>query len=214
MTAPRPLGLGRTLVPWGTHLLGFFDSREALDLVALRVLEAGLAAGERALWVHAGEDRVRRCVERFGPLASAAAASGALTLAPFREMYVPGGAGPDAAALARRWRAVVAEATRGGFAGLHVFAEVDVRTPAELAQFLDCETEVGETLAGLPIVAACVYPRARMSAEALRRLRRSHDAMVPIPESPIALAAGRRRDRPAMAAPPAPMLRAGGPPEE
>lgn len=186
MTQGRPLGWGEALVRPGSHLLGFFNEPAHLDLPALRYLEAGLVSGEQCLWVCSDPDRVRRVVRRFGHAAERFLDSEALSVASFRELYFPGNGALDQG-VAHRWAALAEGAVGAGFAGLRVFAEVEVRGSNEVSQMLAYEAVAGHHLHGLPVIAACLYPRRAMSAEALRRLRWGHDAMVPVEVAPIAL---------------------------
>lgn len=187
MTGPRPLGLGEATVSPGSHLLGFFSDPEHLDMPALRYLEAGLVGGERCLWLCSDPDRARHTARRFGPAARRFVDSEAFTLASFRDLYFPGGAPLDAAQVSERWGKLAGAAEGGGFTALRIFAEVDVDSPAELAQMLEYEATAGEHLHVLPVIAACLYPRAAMSADALRRLRQGHDVLVRVEHGPIML---------------------------
>lgn len=188
MTPARPLGWGEVVVRPGSHLLGFFNDPSDLDLPGLRFLEAGLVSGEQCLWICSDPERIRRVVERFGHTAGRFLGSSAFALASFRELYFPETGSLDRAAVTRRWAALAGEAgAQAGFNGLRVFAEVDVRAQDEVARMLDYEADVGHHLHALPLIAACLYPRPAMSAEALRRLRGGHDAMVAIEAAPITL---------------------------
>jgi len=188
--ARRPLGFDGSIVPWGTHLLGFFDLQDALDQAALRFMEAGLVTGDRCLWIYGGDgslERIRRVIWRFSPLASQLVGTEAFAVVPFRDWYFPSGGTLDGGAVLERWSEQSDVAADGGFSGLRVFAEVDVRTDRELDQMVDYETHVGESLHGLHLITVCLYPLRKVSADAFKRLRGAHDVMVSTPETAVTL---------------------------
>jgi hypothetical protein len=122
----RPLGVGHTLMAWGTHLLAVYTSDFARDMTGIRYLEAGLIAGEFCVWITASDspaDRVRRAACRIDSPIAPFVDTPMLTAASFREWYFTNGH-PDAHRVAERWAAVVDTARRKGFVGSRVFAEV------------------------------------------------------------------------------------------
>jgi hypothetical protein len=156
----------------------------------LQFLEAGLAGGERCLWIHRGDsslDRIRRLIIHFSPLASRFAGTDAFAVVPFQDWYFPSGSKLDARSLLDRWSLQAHMTTPAGFSGLRVFAEMDVTNGRDLNEILDYEEQVSEELHKLDVIVACLCPSRGMPADALKRLRGSHDFAVSTPGAPVTL---------------------------
>ncbi len=107
-----------------------------------------------------------------------------LTAVSFREWYFPNGH-LDAHSLAERWAAVVDTARRKGFVGSRVFAEVAWTSARDRDDFIAYECAGGCSLKSLPILVTCAYANDSMRGEPLERLRRAHDNVLTVSESPI-----------------------------
>lgn len=185
MRHSRPLGLnGDISVPWGSHLLGLFESRRALDDAAALYFEAGLAAGEACIWIAAeeGRARLRGAAQRIAPLVARYVETDRLRIESFREWAFPAGR-LDSRSFVQRFRDAALAAQSGDMSGVRVLAEIDLRTQGEIDQFVDHEEQTGLTLHTLNVIAACAYPLQTLDRPALLHLVRSHDRRLFLPDS-------------------------------
>jgi|GEM_PF-4922920 len=183
----RALGIGRTLVPLGTHLLAVYMSEFVKDLAVIRYLQAGLVAGEAGLWITASDkpgEYLRRTAGRVGSPIAPFVDTPMLTVASFRDWYYPSGH-VEAQRIAEQWAEQVDAARRQGFTGLRAFCEITWTTERERDDLIAYEAGVGCTLKPLPIIATCAYAGELVRGEPMERLLRGHDHVLKVSESPI-----------------------------
>lgn len=145
-------GPARGHVCWGYRRRAEFVAR-ARDFLA-----AGLAAGERVLYVAPGDEAFLTAQLRETGQFDAGLRRGAVQVSPVGSTYSTGTVA-DPAGQVRLYAAATEEALAAGFTGLRVAADATslVRTPAQLDAFARYEHLVDRYMAAHPMSAMCGY---------------------------------------------------------
>ncbi|MGM1065683.1 MEDS domain-containing protein [Saccharothrix sp. Mg75] len=152
-----------------------YEQRDEFDVRAREFLLAGLAAGERALYI--APDAPDVLVERVR--ATDALAEGlrrdAVRVASLEATYTAA-AVVDPRTQVETYAAATEEALADGFTGLRVAADATslVRTPAQLDAFARYEHLVDRYMATHPMSAMCAYDRAELGDDAIAQLACLH----------------------------------------
>lgn len=169
-----------TLEP-GTHLCAFHRDAAQRTRIASTFIAQGLAAGDQTLYVTTEEraDSVLRSLPG-GVAAEESLSSGQLRIVTLADAY--GASRPeDLETVADGFRAAAADATKSGFPGLRVAAEMDGiadllgSTDALLAWELmstELQREIG-------VSSVCMYDALGLEADQITRLTAAHAGLAP-----------------------------------
>lgn len=167
----------------GLHLCAFYKAQGQLERVAGTFVRAGLAAGDRVLYLSAARDPASVCdaLERRGVDSDRAAQTGQLVLQHSDEMY--GTASTiDLDDLAGAYRDAGRRARSDGFPGLRVAAEMGdlARRVGSVDHLLAWERFATQLQAEEGITSVCQYDLADLSAEEVSLLDGEHAGHSPI----------------------------------
>ncbi|MEU4252927.1 MEDS domain-containing protein [Amycolatopsis sp. NPDC026612] len=159
----------RDHVCWGYRQLDDFVER-AQDFLA-----DGLAAGERVLYVAAGDEDHLAARLRAGGRFDEDLRRGALQVASVDATYTTGTV-VDPAGQVQLYATATADALAAGFTGLRVAAQATslVRTPAQLDAFARYEHLVDRYMATHPMSALCGYDLGELGSEVVAQLACMH----------------------------------------
>jgi hypothetical protein len=165
----------------GTHLISFYQGDAELAKVAAVFVGAGLAAGDRVLYLV--DDRPLHAAWaslEATPAAGSAIAAGQLVVRSFSDLY--GGTGiSDLTAAASRFRAAAELARCDGFPGLRVAVEMGNYTRAlgSIEQVMAWERMSSDLQHELGISWVCHYDQRRPDWECSGFLSAEHDGIAP-----------------------------------
>ena len=172
-------GVDLTALSPGDHLCGLYDDDHQRARVAAGFVRAGVAAGDRVLYVTIDPDprSVRRNLAGAGVAVDRAVSTGQLVLTSFEEIYASGPASFDD--LARGFREGAGQARADGFAGLRVAAEMGDMTRAfgSLDAVLEWEAQASELQAEEGITSVCQYDRSLLDDSEAARVVDVHDGV-------------------------------------
>jgi hypothetical protein len=159
------------------HVCRGYRRRDEFAAGAWAFLAAGLAAGERVLYVAPGDPGViAGQLRAAGPFAEGLR-SGAVQIASVDATYTTGTV-VDPAGQAGLYAAATSEALAAGYTGLRVAADATslVRTPAQLDAFARYEHLIDRYMATHPMSAMCGYDLNELGEETVAQLACLHPA--------------------------------------
>ncbi|HET7566465.1 MAG TPA: MEDS domain-containing protein [Gaiellaceae bacterium] len=163
-------------VPWSSHFVQFYETTDDLLDVLVPYFAAGLAAGEASAWVTAPP---------LDPEAAAAAlsprvpdldehlASGAMSIVPYTEVYVPDGVFNAGNVLAG-WVRRLEDALAAGFSGLRVSGDTFWLPPELWNEFSGYECQIEAAIEGRPLIVLCTYSLPRCDGRQVLDVVRTH----------------------------------------
>ncbi|MDQ7807332.1 MEDS domain-containing protein [Amycolatopsis sp. A133] len=157
------------------HVCRGYRQRAEFVAHAQEFLAEGLAAGERVLYVAAGDEAALTRELRGHEGCREGLERGAVQVASVDATY-PTGAVVDPAGQVELYAAATSEALAAGFTGLRVAADATslVRTPAQLDAFARYEHLVDRYMAGHPMSAMCGYDLIELGREVVAQLACMH----------------------------------------
>ncbi|HUE61289.1 MAG TPA: MEDS domain-containing protein [Acidimicrobiales bacterium] len=167
----------------GLHLCAFYPGQEELEKVGGTFVRAGLAAGDRVLYLSAARDPASVCdaLETRGVDSDRAVQTGRLVIQRIDEVY--GSAGSiDLDDLAWAYRDAGRRARSDGFPGLRVAAEMGdfPRLVGSIDLLLAWERFATQLQAEEGITSVCQYDLADLSAEEVSLLDHEHAGHSPV----------------------------------
>jgi len=165
------------VVPSGTHLCQFYETRDDLLEVLVPFFREGLLGHEACLWITdepISADDARRALETALPDVDKYLASGQLQIRTHRDWYLHNGRFDIEAVLAG-WAAKVAAALAAGYTGVRATAAADKLQNANWSDLMAYEEQVQAVLGQVPIVALCSYPLDQCSAARFLEVVNLHD---------------------------------------
>jgi PAS domain S-box-containing protein len=163
-------------VPWGSHILLFFETSDDLLETLLPFMKAGLEANEFCLWVvpePLTEEEARNALGRFVPDLLRHLALGSIEIHAARDWYTKAGV-LDLRGLIDAWDGKLAEALRRGFAGMRANASAAWLQEKDWRDFAEYEEKLNEWMAGKRMIVACSYPLAAVGAARILDVARTH----------------------------------------
>ncbi|MFP2908353.1 MEDS domain-containing protein [Pyxidicoccus sp. 3LFB2] len=161
----------------GQHACLLYDGKEDPLAAVAPFIAAGLAEGERCLYVVGEHDaaRIRRDLEAAGIDLARQLGQGALVLVDRWEVAFPAGEF-DPAAMVGFVRQAIAQSLADGFTGLRVVAEMTWALQMEVGsnRLIHYEALGNHLYPGEPLVAVCLYDRSRFPAAVCRDALRVH----------------------------------------
>ena len=165
----------------GDHLCLIYDSVAEMMAALVPFLKAGLAVGERCLYLgrEAGGRRVERALESAGVDVGAELDRGSLVVLTEREQWTIGGR-LDSGAMLDLLRQAEQQALEDGFSGLRATWDMTwlLEASPSRERLVDYEAELNRFLAGSRTSALCRYPRSRSSAAMLDDVLHTHPLAV------------------------------------
>ncbi|SEF19999.1 MEDS: MEthanogen/methylotroph, DcmR Sensory domain [Amycolatopsis pretoriensis] len=157
------------------HVCQGYRRRAEFTARARDFLAAGLAAGERVLYVAPGDEATLIAQLRETGRFDAGLRRGAVLVSSVDSTYTTGTV-VDPAGQVRLYAAATEEALAAGFTGLRVAADATslVRTPAQLDAFARYEHLVDRYMAAHPMSAMCGYDLTELGDDAVAQLACMH----------------------------------------
>src|SRR4030081_2701227 len=157
-------------VPWGTHFLMFYETKEDLLDTLVLYFKAGLETGELCLWLVSEpltHDEARDALRDAIPDFERYLMDGSIEILGGRGFYFSGD-DLDPQRAIRHWAEKTGSALTRGYDGLRLSAGTAWLERKDWKAFSDYEHEVNKTMGRLRMTALCSYPLARStSAEIL-----------------------------------------------
>src|ERR1700730_17117485 len=163
-------------VPWGTHFLMFYETKEDLLDTLVPYFKAGLEAGELCLWGVSEpwtEEEARNGLRKAVPEFDRYLADGSIEIFGGRRFYVSGD-NLDLQRTMRTWAEKIDSALTRGSAGLRVSASTAWLERKDWKAFSDYEHEVNNSINLWRMTALCTYPLARRTAGEILDVTRAH----------------------------------------
>ena len=172
-------GVDLTTLRPGDHLCGLYHDDRQRAKVAAGFVRAGVAAGDRVLYVTIDPDpgSVRRHLAAAGVAVDRAVSAGQLVMTSFEEIYAAGPLSFDD--LAQGFRSGAGQARADGFAGLRVAAEMGdmERAFGSMEALLEWEAQASELQAEEGITSVCQYDRSLLDDTEAARIVDAHDGV-------------------------------------
>jgi DNA-binding CsgD family transcriptional regulator len=143
--------------PWGAHLCFFHETKQDLLDTLIPYFKAGLESNEFCVWAVSGpltQEEARTALRQGIPDFDRFA--GAIEILPGHEWYLKGGY-VDARKIIGGWHAKLRAALARGYEGLRISGNAFWLDTGYWKEFQEYEQEVGEALAGWPVIALCTY---------------------------------------------------------
>src|ERR1700687_2648234 len=176
-TQLRKTGIGVVgEVPWGTHFLMFYETKEDLLDTLVPYFNAGLEAGELCLWGVSEpltEEEARNALHKAVPAFDRYLANGSIEIFGGRRFYVHG-KDLDLQRAIRTWAEKINSALTRGYAGLRVSANTAWLERKDWQAFSDYENEVNHSMSNCLMTALCTYPLAGSTAAEVLDVTRTH----------------------------------------
>ena len=157
-------------VPWGTHFLMFYETKEDLLDTLVLYFKAGLETGELCLWLVSEpltHDEARNALRDAIPDFERYLMDGSIEILGGRGFYFSGD-DLDPQRAIRHWAEKTDSALTRGYDGLRLSAGTAWLERKDWKAFSDYEHEVNNTMGRLRMTALCSYPLAKStSAEIL-----------------------------------------------
>ena len=147
-------------VPWGRHVVVFYDRKEDLLEVVVPFLAAGLASNEVCVWVIAPPITVNdawAALREGIPALDQYRADRRIEILRSQTWYLTGDT-PDLQKVERAWEAKLADALDRGYEGLRVAASAPQMEEKHWAEFLDYEDRLNHHLTEKAMLVLCAYP--------------------------------------------------------
>jgi signal transduction histidine kinase len=171
-TGIEPLGA----MPWGAHMCVFYETKQdALDTL-VPYFKTGLQSDERCVWVVSEpleEEDARAALIRDIPDTRHGLAHGAIEILPGYQWYMRDGRS-DSKHIIAAWEKKMNAAVADGFEGLRISGNAFWMQTRQWAQFTQYEQEMGDSLAGWPMLALCTYWLKDSTANDLIDVVRAH----------------------------------------
>jgi signal transduction histidine kinase len=175
-TGIEPLGG----MPWGAHMCLFYETKQdGLDTV-VPYLKAGLENRERCVWVVSdplAEDDAKVELMRVIPDAEQRFQDRTIEILSGYDWYMKEGRS-DANRIIAAWEDKTAAAIADGFEGLRISGNAFWMQTHQWHEFSQYEQEVGDSLAGWPMIALCTYWLETSRASDLIDVVRAHQFTV------------------------------------
>jgi len=170
-------------IPYGLHACHFYPGRKELLEALVPYFIAGVAAGERCIWVAApplpAADAEQALREAWTGV-DEALAKGALRIIDFDRWYADT-AGLKGTKVVDVWLAEEERALAQGFRGLRITGNTSFLTPADWTTFMEYEREVDRRVQGRRIIALCSYVMGQR--EKMAEIVRAHHCAFERPDS-------------------------------
>jgi C4-dicarboxylate-specific signal transduction histidine kinase len=163
-------------VPWGTHFLMFYETKEDLLDTLVPYFKAGLETGELCLWGVSEpltEKQASNALRKAIPEFDRYLANGSIELFGGRRFYVSGD-DLDLQRAIRTWAEKIDSALTQGYAGLRVSASTAWLERKDWKAFSDYEHEVNNSISRWRMTALCTYPLERSTAAEILDVTRTH----------------------------------------
>ena len=177
MTSDRPTGTDHIgSLPWGTHLCGFYHTREDLLGTLIPYFTAGLERDEFCLWVTSdpsGADGAKTVVRKAAPYMDRYLDTGQMEIWDYRDWYLRGGHF-DADRVLGQWVEKEKQSLESGYKGVRAsgyWVWVDKR---DWPHFMMYEAEVNRSFPQRRMIGLCTYPLDGCTAEAMLEVVRNH----------------------------------------
>ena len=167
-------------VPWGSHFLLFYETKEDLLDTLVPYFKAGLENGEFCLLVVSEpltEEEVRNAMREAVPEFDRYLAEGSIEILPGRQVYFSGH-DLDLDRVLRIWAEKLDSALARGYAGLRVSANTSWLERKDRKTFCDYENEVNNSINNWLMTALCTYPLAGSAAAEILDVVRTHQFAV------------------------------------
>jgi signal transduction histidine kinase len=175
-TGIGPLGA----MPWGAHMCLFYETpQDALETV-IPYLKVGLESRERCVWIVSdplAEDDAKAEMIRTIPDAVQRLDDRSIEILSGNEWYLQNGRS-DAGRIMAAWEEKTAAAVADGFDGLRVSGNAFWMQTHRWDDFSQYEQELGDTLAGWPMIVLCTYWLENSRASDLIDVVRAHQFTV------------------------------------
>jgi PAS domain S-box-containing protein len=163
-------------VPWGTHLVQFYQTKKDLMDILGPYFKAGLENNEFCLWVtskslsekEAGK-AMRKTVSDFDQYLD----SGQMEIVPYTKWYVKNGKFNSKRVL-NGWNEKMNQARDKGLCGLRVAGDTGWLEKKDRRKFIDYEIEFNRTISQYPCIAICTYPLGHWEASEILDLIGNH----------------------------------------
>jgi DNA-binding CsgD family transcriptional regulator len=148
------------VLPWGSHLCLFYETKEDLLNAVVPYLQAGLESREFCLWAvpePLTEDEVRQAFRRAVPAFDRYLAERSIEIVPAREWYLDKDR-VDLKTIVGRWHEKLRDALSRGYEGMRASGDtvwLQTKREQDLSTY---EQELDESLAGRLMTLLCTYP--------------------------------------------------------
>ena len=163
-------------VPWGTHFIMFYETKEDLLDTLVPYFKAGLEAGELCLWAVSEpltEEEAGNALREAVPEFDRYLADRSIEIVRGRQIYFSGN-DPDLERVIRAWAEKTDSALTRGYAGLRVSANTAWLERKDWQAFSDYENEVNHSMSNCLMTALCTYPLAGSTAAEVLDVTRTH----------------------------------------
>jgi C4-dicarboxylate-specific signal transduction histidine kinase len=167
-------------VPWGSHFLLFYETKEDLLDTLVPYFKAGLENGEFCMWVVSEpltEEEVRNAMREAMPEFDRYLVDRSIEILRGRQVYFSGN-DLDLERVIRTWAEKVDSALARGYAGLRLSANTTWLERKDRKTFCEYENEVNNSINNWLMTALCTYPLAGSAAAEILDVVRAHQFAV------------------------------------
>jgi DNA-binding CsgD family transcriptional regulator len=164
------------VLPWGSHLCLFYETKTDLVSAVVPFLKAGLESQECCIWavselltLEEAKQALRQAIPDFDRYV----ADGSIEIFPASEWYLDEGR-LDLTSIIGRWHEKLQDALSRGYEGLRASGDTVWLKTEHLDDFSAYERELDEALAGRCITVLCTYPLTVSRAADVLDLARIH----------------------------------------
>ncbi|HBV95851.1 MAG TPA: hypothetical protein DEF36_02205 [Desulfotomaculum sp.] len=146
-------------IPWGTHICGFYQTKEDLLSIIIPYFKAGLENNEFCMWVTSEpicHDEAMQVFEYFIPKLDLYLKRGQIEFLSHKEWYIKYGDFNGLAVL-DSWIEKIKNATSKGYEGIRICGNTTWLKNRYWKSFIDYEKMVNEQIANLKMIALCTY---------------------------------------------------------
>lgn len=164
------------VVPWGTHLCQFYQSKQDLIDILVPYFRAGLENNEFCMWVTANPlntEDAKKAMEKSVPNFSKYLKSGQIEIISYKDWYVKGGSF-DCDRVLQGWTSKLETALKNGFDGLRLTGNTFWLEKADWNAFTDYEEAVNTVIGKYRMIAVCTYSLDKCNASEIIDVVKNH----------------------------------------
>ncbi|WP_242976047.1 MEDS domain-containing protein [Desulfosporosinus sp. FKB] len=146
-------------IPWGTHVCGFYQTKEDLENLLVPYFKVGLENNEYCLWVVSepiSANEAEKVLRESMPDFDTYQENNQIEIIPYKEWYLKYGTF-DSELVLNSWVEKVKSSVERGYAGLRISGNTSWLKKRYFKTFMDYEKKVEELIGSLKMIAMCTY---------------------------------------------------------